>query len=472
MPQKEKVNSIISRLIGAGGKIVTIFTGLLAAAMILYSGYVLYDTLYIQNQVKSGWELMEYKPVVIDDGETPLSAGSLAEINQDYRAWLTVYDTQIDYPVMQGKNNLYYASHDYQKKSSLTGSLYLASENNAGMADTYNLIYGHHMAADKLFGALDHYAEAEYFNNHQEGVVVLSDAIYDLHIFATIIDDAYNEMIYTVGERDAAELVAYLRERAVQFDSQAADSAEKILAMSTCMSTETNGRLVVFAAMTERNADPGKQTEMAAVLPPAGNPTDGTTGSGNPANGPDGNANVGTGANNVSGGNGVSNGTSTMEINNQSSPLANIVNAMQPKGTASDLSSGKGAWALINLICVAVAIYLVLPLLHLNEKFGSRTRKNGSSAGSDGAANQSRKGSLFWMGMILEGILAVGSVVFFLLTENLHQKMILIDGWTPVMILIILAILVADLFLVRNRKDRRESKNNMRVSNRRAFQEN
>lgn len=56
----------------------------------------------------------------------------LSEINPDYRAWLTIYDTNIDYPVMQGEDDLFYASRDIYKEVSLTGSIYLAAANTNG----------------------------------------------------------------------------------------------------------------------------------------------------------------------------------------------------------------------------------------------------------------------------------------------------------------------------------------------------
>ena len=94
-----------------GNTMVSLMSGLLATVLILYSSYVLYDSFATEYRAKSSaWDLLRYKPSVIEPGSPNEGAEQLAAINGDYRAWLTMYDTTIDYPVMQGADDLYYAS--------------------------------------------------------------------------------------------------------------------------------------------------------------------------------------------------------------------------------------------------------------------------------------------------------------------------------------------------------------------------
>ena len=92
-PAKHTVSAVLDKLISAGDNLVTLLGGLLAALLILYSGYVIYDNHQIENQAFSGaWEVLQYKPELFQDGRVSLSQpGILEEINRDYRAWLTVY---------------------------------------------------------------------------------------------------------------------------------------------------------------------------------------------------------------------------------------------------------------------------------------------------------------------------------------------------------------------------------------------
>lgn len=262
---KAVVNSVLS----LGTSFLSLLSGLLAAALILYSGYVLYDSFYTQQNARSGWDLLQYKPVILEDEPTPLSGENrLAVINADYRAWLTLYGTNIDYPVMQGGDDLYYANHDIYKQTSLTGAIYLAAGNSGGVTDSYNLIYGHHMDNGAMFGGLDDFRSEGYFYGHREGILVSKNAVYDLYAFAVADTDAYQNRIYAVGNR-MNDVLAFLRAnvtgapetdemwsadtRVPIFDGGAVAGATKIVALSTCANATTNGRLVVFYTATRRN---------------------------------------------------------------------------------------------------------------------------------------------------------------------------------------------------------------------------
>ena len=87
MTLQGKTTARTAGLFKAGSGLLSLISGLLAAALILYSGYVLYDTFYTQEQALSSSNLFEYRPEFIDDEFVPLTSGSLAEINEDYRAW-------------------------------------------------------------------------------------------------------------------------------------------------------------------------------------------------------------------------------------------------------------------------------------------------------------------------------------------------------------------------------------------------
>ena len=88
--QKSVVSAVLSHVAQAGSGIVSLLSGLLAAFLILYSGFVLYDTFYTQDQAFGNtWELLQYRPEIIEDGAVPLDGTEmLAQINEDYRAWL------------------------------------------------------------------------------------------------------------------------------------------------------------------------------------------------------------------------------------------------------------------------------------------------------------------------------------------------------------------------------------------------
>ena len=255
-PSKSLTDKVIEMALSAGGGAVTLMSGLLAAVLMLYSGYVLYDTFNTQqNAASSAWDLLRFKPEIFEDSEAPLSSDDLATINADYRCWLTVFDTNIDYPVVQGENDLYYASHDIYQRPNLTGAIYLAAGNSPDFSDNYNVIYGHHMDNGAMFGGLDKMTGTE------TGLIITKKAIYDVAYFAIINTDAYESRVYSVGDR-MDDVLDFLRSggaggvglgtQVTYFNEAIAANATKVVALSTCANASTNGRLVVFGRMTER----------------------------------------------------------------------------------------------------------------------------------------------------------------------------------------------------------------------------
>ena len=97
-PASTLVDKIIDLALGLGGGAMTLMSGLLAAALILYSGYAIYDSFNIeQGAASNAWELLELKTEIFEESETPLGLENMLDSVEDYRAWLTVYNTNIDF---------------------------------------------------------------------------------------------------------------------------------------------------------------------------------------------------------------------------------------------------------------------------------------------------------------------------------------------------------------------------------------
>ena len=68
--------------------------------------YAMYDTWYVFDRANDK-SLLAYKPNVVNAAEIEDSP-----IASDMVAWITVDDTEIDYPVMQGATNSQYLNLD------------------------------------------------------------------------------------------------------------------------------------------------------------------------------------------------------------------------------------------------------------------------------------------------------------------------------------------------------------------------
>ena len=123
----------------------------------------------------------EVNPNKENENKSPSSNDMLIEINKDYKSWITIFDTHIDYPVVQGKNNMEYINKNFYGEYSISGIPFLDYRNSEYFQDNYNLLYGHHMQNDAMFSDVINFLNEDYFNNHLMGELYSLDNEYDIY---------------------------------------------------------------------------------------------------------------------------------------------------------------------------------------------------------------------------------------------------------------------------------------------------
>ena len=114
------------------------------------------DTAYQKNDTD------DYKTENIN-----INMKSLYEQNKDIIAWIRINNSNINYPIMQTKNNPnFYLRKNFYKAYSYYGTPYLSEQCNINTSDNL-IVYGHHIKNSKMFGELENYKRQEYYNNHK-----------------------------------------------------------------------------------------------------------------------------------------------------------------------------------------------------------------------------------------------------------------------------------------------------------------
>lgn len=234
----------------AGDKLLSLLAIALMLGMLAYGGYSLWDTYVIYINAFIGSDLLKYKPSADNPEVTRLSLEELLAINPDTRGWIRIDGTHIDYPMVQGKDDMEYVNKDVTCEFSLSGSIFLSAYNKADYSDPYMLTYGHHMDGGGMYGDVMEYIDKDYFEKHLTGNLFLPDGrARKMEVFACIECDAYDRMIYQVDGREGhiMELVDYLKEKSTNYRDIGMKESDQVMALSTCVSLETNGRVVVLA---------------------------------------------------------------------------------------------------------------------------------------------------------------------------------------------------------------------------------
>jgi len=201
--------------------------------------YAMYDTWYVFDKANDD-SLLAFKPNTVNAAENDDSP-----ITNDMVGWITVNDTNIDYPIMQGVDNSQYLNLDPYGEFSLSGSIFLDSRNSKDFTDPYSIIYGHHMEYGKMFGALDEFLDKDYLASHKNGELLIGrdgKVVYKLELFYAMWTDAKEEMVFDPANSE--EMKQFLA-------AQGFDRDNRILCLSTCAGDASTKRCVVFAYILE-----------------------------------------------------------------------------------------------------------------------------------------------------------------------------------------------------------------------------
>ena len=178
------------------------------------------------------------------------------EQNSDFVGWITIDDTGINYPVMQTKDDPnFYINHGFDKNYSEYGVPYVQADCEIGNSDNV-IIYGHNMKNGTMFSDLERYADESFFSEHR---YIRFETLRDYgtyEIFAVFRTVAYSEDGFKyynfVDAEDAEDFNNYIgkcKQLSLYDTGVTAVYGDKLLTLSTCEYTRTNGRFVVVAKL-------------------------------------------------------------------------------------------------------------------------------------------------------------------------------------------------------------------------------
>ncbi len=112
------------------------------------------ENMLVKKELESYVNTYEEENLVIDFEE-------LRKINSDTVGYLKVANTNVDYTVVKGKDNEYYLSHNFNKKSNVSGWIFMNYKNKFDGTDKNLVIFGHNTYDGTMFGSLSNLLKEE-----------------------------------------------------------------------------------------------------------------------------------------------------------------------------------------------------------------------------------------------------------------------------------------------------------------------
>ena len=182
----------------------------------------------------------------------------LQKINPDIIALIEIEGTNINYPVVQGKDNSYYMTHNYKKEKSADGALFLDKAYDWEKPSTNLLIYGHNNIGSKeMFVELVKYKKEAFYKEHKIINFTTNKEEAKFEIISVFLSRVYyqNEKnvfryYYFVDAKNKKEFNSFVdsaKKASIYKINATAEYGDQLMTLSTCEYSQKNGRLAVVA---------------------------------------------------------------------------------------------------------------------------------------------------------------------------------------------------------------------------------
>lgn len=198
---------------------------------------------------------------------------SYIDENNDFVGYIKIDGTHIDYPVVQGSDNEFYLTHNFEKEKEERGAIYMDAECSVSPLDFNTVLYGHNWLDKTMFSQLVKYSDIDFYKEHP---VINFDTAYDdmqwkiYAVFITNADESEDNgyiFNYIYPHMNGENFDGYINEidkRTLYKTHVDINSNDKILTLSTCSrAMDTNNyradaRIVIVARLVRD----GESTEV------------------------------------------------------------------------------------------------------------------------------------------------------------------------------------------------------------------
>lgn len=177
--------------------------------------------------------------------------------NNDMVGWIKIEDTKINYPVMQSVDNPnFYLKHGFDKGYTDYGCPYVQENCDMETPSDNLVIYGHHMNDGSMFAGLMKYTSKSFWKEHKTITFDTLNEHQTYEVIAAFKTTAYGDesesfkYYHFINAENAEEFDAYInkcKELALYDTGITATYGDKLITLSTCEYSQTNGRMVVVA---------------------------------------------------------------------------------------------------------------------------------------------------------------------------------------------------------------------------------
>ena len=247
-----------------GSNIVSNIILVIAIVVFAVSAYKLYGIFSEYN--KGDKEYQKIQDLVIntekkdDTKEETFSVDfeKLLEMNSDVVGWIRFDEpSEINYPVVQGRDNEEYLKRTFEANTNKLGTLFVDVNNPGDFSGRNTFIYGHNMKNGSMFAQLLKYKDDSFYKEHPYFYIYTPDGkVRTYEIFsAGVVKDTSDSYIMDYADDAAFQTyIDYIKQESAYPTSAEVTTASKIVSLSTCTNVRDDERFLVHGVMIKEEA--------------------------------------------------------------------------------------------------------------------------------------------------------------------------------------------------------------------------
>lgn len=175
----------------------------------------------------------------------------LEKINDEVVAWVSIPETNIDYPVVQHSDNDYYLDHSFNRSKNGAGWVFMDYHNKREEQDRNVVLYAHARKDGSMFGTLKNVLTSQWLENEENHIIKMSTKnenslwqIFSVYRVPEVTDYIQTEF---ANDEQFQKFLDIIQQRSLYDFNTTLDGEDRVLTFSTCYNSKE--RLVVHAKL-------------------------------------------------------------------------------------------------------------------------------------------------------------------------------------------------------------------------------
>lgn len=221
---------------------------LLCIAVFCVSAWKLYGYYRSYKEAKDTYHKIQKDNIQISENGRKINFTRLRKQNPDIAGWVYIKGTDIDYPVVQGKDNEEYLHQDFNKKKSSSGTIFLDHNCSKDFTSDNNIIYGHHMKNGTMFAQLLKFREESFLKKHDTIVLYTPKETIHLKVISAYAMKAQDQIpVDFANTKDQGRYIKKIRRMSEPVIKGSVKNNTRIYTFVTCSYEREDNRTYVHA---------------------------------------------------------------------------------------------------------------------------------------------------------------------------------------------------------------------------------